>query len=309
MSTTTSTIEKTTPEKRADGFLHRRLTVSDVTLHVAEARPTGDLSRAPLVVLLHGFPEFWWSWHHQLRALADAGIWAVAPDLRGYAESDKPDGVDAYRLETLAADVAGLVRALGREKATVVGHDWGAIVAWQVAQQHPDLVERLAILNVPHPLQMMRGLRTSPRQMMRSWYMFFFQVPFVPEKAAAAFDYAFVRNTFRLDGFSKEEIDPYIEALKTPGALTSAMNYYRSIIRRAATAKTPKTVRIDCEVLVIWGDKDRYLGKELATPPARFVPNARVIHVPEASHWVQHDAKERVNDLLVDFVKKERAPS
>ncbi len=302
MSTTTTEPQ---PEKRNDGFLHRRLDTGEVTLHVAEARPAGDLAKAPLVVLLHGFPEHWWSWRRQLSALAAAGFWAVAPDLRGYNESDKPDGVDAYRIEALASDVAGLVRALGRERAFVVGHDWGAAVAWHVAQQHAAMVERLAILNVPHPLAMMRGLRRSPRQMLRSWYMFFFQLPIVPEKQLAARDYTFVRSTFRVDGFAAEEIDRYVDALRVPGALTSAINYYRSAIRRAATGTTPKQVRIDCPVLVVWGDKDRYLGKELATPPPRFVPNARVVHIPDATHWVQHDAPDRVNELLCEHFAKE----
>jgi pimeloyl-ACP methyl ester carboxylesterase len=290
----------TEPERRSDGFLHRRLDVGEVTLHVVESRPAGDLARAPLVVLLHGFPEFWWSWRHQLEALAAAGYWVVAPDLRGYNESDKPDGVDAYRLESLASDIDGLVRALGRDAAFVVGHDWGGVVAWQFAQQHPERVEKLAILNVPHPLAMMRGLR-RPAQLAKSWYMFFFQAPLVPEKVAAAADYLFLRNVFRLDGTPEADIDRYIGAIRAPGALTAAMNYYRSLLRRGALGTAPKVVRIDRPVLVIWGDKDHFLGKELATPPPRFVPNARVVHLPDASHWVQNAAPARVNALLVDF--------
>jgi epoxide hydrolase 4 len=294
-------------ELRADGFFHRMVDAGEVRLHVAEARPAGSNgsppANAPLAVFLHGFPEFWWSWRHQLRALSAAGFWAVALDMRGYNESDKPEGVDAYRVEKLAGDVAGVIRALGREKAFVVGHDWGAVVAWAFAQEHPELLEKLAILNVPHPLAMMRGLR-RPAQLKKSWYMFFFQLPKIPEKAASRNDFAFVRKTFEADGVAREDIERYVDAIRVPGALTSAMNYYRSAIRRVFTGNVPKSKPIEAPVLVLWGDRDRYLGSEMAEPPARFVPNARVVHLPEATHWVQNDAPEKVNELLVDFFRE-----
>lgn len=304
-----------TIERRADGFLHHLVDVGSVRLHVAEARPRlegGELadgsaevaSDVPLVVFLHGFPELWLSWKAQLRAFADAGFWAVAPDLRGYNESDKPEGVGAYEIEKLSADVAGLIRALGRKSAIVVGHDWGAVVAWAVAQMHPSVVSRLAILNVPHPLAMMRGLRRAA-QLKKSWYMFFFQLPRIPERVIARDDFAYIRKMFGVDGFTNDEIQPYVDALKVPGALTAALNYYRAAIRRVVTGRVPKTVVIDCPVLVIWGDRDRYLGKEMAEPPARFVPNARVIHLPDAPHWVQHAAAEQVNHHLLKFARHE----
>ena len=301
-------------EKRADGFRHRMIDVGAVVLHVAEARPRGESGEvadgehrvspdAPLVVFLHGFPEFWWSWRHQLRAFADAGFWAVAPDLRGYNESDKPDGVEAYELEPLSADVAGLIRALGRKNAIVVGHDWGALVAWCVAEMHPSVVRKLAILNVPHPLQMTRGLRRLG-QLKKSWYIFFFQLPRLPERVISRSDFAWIRRTFGVDGFTEGEIEPYVQALKAKGALTAALNYYRAAIRRLLTGRTPKSVTIECPVLVIWGDADRYLGKEMAEPPARFVPDARVVHIPEASHWVQNAAPDEVNRLLLEFARQ-----
>ncbi len=303
------------PEKRPDGFFHRMVDVGAVQLHVAEARPrqdSGELADAsatvaaevPLIVFLHGFPELWSSWKHQLRAFADAGFWAVAPDLRGYNESDKPKGVAAYEVEQLAADVAGLIRGLGRKKAIVVGHDWGGVVAWYVAQYHPSVVSRLGILNVPHPLSMTRGLR-RPEQLKKSWYMFFFQLPRIPEVAMARGDFAFLRKTFAVDGFSNDEIQPYVDAMKTPGAVTAALNYYRAAIRRVLTGRTPKTVKIDCPVLVIWGDADRHLGKEMAEPPPRFVPNARVVHIPGAPHWVQNAEPDKVNALLLEFARHE----
>jgi epoxide hydrolase 4 len=223
--------------------------------------------------------------------------------MRGYNESDKPDGVPAYEVEQLAGDINGLVRALGREKAIIVGHDWGAMVAWFVAQLHPSIVTRLAILNVPHPVAMMRGLR-RPKQLKKSWYMFFFQLPRIPERTLMKNDYAMLRKTFEVDGFGSDEIEPYVEAMRTPGAATAAMNYYRASLRRVVTGRTPRSSRIDCPVLVIWGDRDRHLGKEMATPPAKLVPNARVEHIPGASHWVQNAAPDRVNELLLQFVRE-----
>ncbi|AKV04620.1 Epoxide hydrolase [Labilithrix luteola] len=312
--TTTSTAgarELANPERRGDGFLHRTINVGEVRLHVAEARPEGIASdrpvpdEVPLVVFLHGFPEFWWSWRKQLRAFAEAGYWAIAPDLRGFNESEKPKGVSAYEVERLAGDVAGMLRALGRKKAIVVGHDWGAVVAWFVAQLHPEMVERLAILNVPHPLQMTRGLR-RPAQLLKSWYMFFFQLPRIPERLTARNDFAFVRKTFAADGIPAEDIEHYVDAARVPGALTGAMNYYRAAIRRVVMGRVPKTIRIDVPVLVIWGDEDRYLGKEMAEPPERWVTNARVVHIPGASHWVQSVASARVNELLLGFAAERR---
>lgn len=303
-----------TPTRRADGFLHRRLDVGAVHLHVAEARPRspeGALAEGseavspevPLVVFLHGFPEHWWSWRHQLRAFADAGLWAVAPDMRGFNESDKPAGVASYDIERLADDVAGLIRALGRDTAIVVGHDWGAIVAWMFAQRHAPMVSRLAILNVPHPVVMMRGfLRLE--QLRKSWYVFFFQLPAgIPERAIAKDNWARLRQTFAEDGLGKDDIEAHVNAMRRPGAVTAGMSYYRAALRRLFTGRTPKPKRIECPVLVIWGDGDRHLGKEMAAPPPRFVPNARVEHIPDASHWVQNAAPERVSELLLAFAR------
>lgn len=290
-------------ERRSDGFVHSRIDVGEVRLHVAEARPSSASKDAPIVVLLHGFPEHWRSWRHQMRALATAGLWAVAPDLRGYNESDKPAGVRAYDVERLAADVAGLIRALGRDSAIVVGSDWGGMVAWTFAQSYPSMVKRLAALNMPHPLVMMRGLRTAA-QLKKSWYVFFFQLPYVPERVIEKDDFAYVRKMLRIDGFPAEEIESFIDALRVPGTVTSAVNYYRAIARRVLRGHPPKTRTIECPVLVLWGDRDRYLGKELAEPPSRFVPNARVVHLPEANHWIQNVAPAEVNDLLVAFARE-----
>jgi pimeloyl-ACP methyl ester carboxylesterase len=283
------------------GVSHRRIDVGEVTLHVALAGE-GD---GPLVVLLHGFPEFWWSWRNQIPALVAAGFRVAVPDLRGYNLSDQPLAIADYDLTHLTADVDGLIRALGEESAHVVGHDWGGVVAWEFAMHYPQRVKRLAILNVPHPVVMMRGLR-SPAQLRRSWYIFFFQLPHVPERMIQKNDYAFMRKSLaagRLVRPAPAEIDPYVAAARRADSLRGGINYYRAMTRGLRSRLRTRPPRIDAETLVVWGERDKFLGRNLATPPKKLVPNARVEFLPEGSHWVQVDAAGRVNALLVPFLR------
>ena len=182
----------------------------------------------PLVVLLHGFPEFWYSWRHQITALSKH-FRVVAPDMRGYNDTDKPEGVEAYHISQLVADVAGLIESLGEKKAVVAGHDWGGGVAWAVALYRPDVVEKLIILNAPHLGVFQQHILKNPMQSMRSWYMFFFQIRGVPERFLSLNDYAFVRRAFA-GVLDDAEIDKYVEAIAKPGALTGGINYYRASI-------------------------------------------------------------------------------
>jgi pimeloyl-ACP methyl ester carboxylesterase len=284
------------------GVTHRRIDVGGVSLHVALA---GEGS-GPLVVLLHGFPEFWWSWRYQIPALAEAGFRVAAPDLRGYNLSDQPADVADYSLAHLTADTDGLIRALGEDKAHVVAHDWGAAVAWDFAMRYPKRLDRLAILNVPHPRVMMRALMRSPRQLLRSWYMFFFQLPHLPELIIQQNDYASLRRSLaagRLVRPGADELEPYVEAARRSESLRGGMNYYRAMFRGLAKDLRHRPTRIEQEVLVIWGERDIFLGRELSVPPAKLVPRCRVEYIPEASHWVQVDAPRRVNSLLIPFLK------
>src|ERR687894_313711 len=208
---------------------HRYANLGDVRLHYVEA------GEGPLVVLLHGFPQFWYEWRHQVPALVEAGFRVVAPDMRGYNLSDKPPGVQAYRVELLARDVERLILACGERAADVVGHDWGGIAAWIAAMRHPGRVERLAILNVPHPARSLDGL-LSPMQLLRSSYMFFFQIPRLPEAVIRAGDFALLRSALGRDpvrsgALTAEDIERYIEAIAQPGALTATLNYYRVLLR------------------------------------------------------------------------------
>jgi pimeloyl-ACP methyl ester carboxylesterase len=283
-----------------EGARHVRLDVGEVKLHAVEA------GRGPLVVLLHGFPEFWWSWRLQIPALAAAGFHVVAPDLRGYNLSDRPRDVSDYRMTHLAADVAGVVKAMGEKKAHVVGHDWGGAVAWGFAMGYPEALDRLAILNVPHPVRMQRALLSSPRQVARSWYMFAFQLPRLPERFLSSDDYANLRRSLRSGrgrGVPESEIQPYVDAARRAEGLRGGIHYYRAAMRDAVSRRLPPVRVIDAPVLVIWGQRDTFLGEELAAPPRRWVKNARVERLPNASHWVQLDEPERVNALLAGFLR------
>jgi pimeloyl-ACP methyl ester carboxylesterase len=273
--------------------------LGEVRLHYVEA---GD---GPLVVLLHGFPEFWYSWRAQIPALAAAGFRVVAPDMRGYNLSSRPPGVAAYTGDKLAADVRDLIHERGERSALLVGHDWGGAVAWTAAMNHPDAIARLAVLNLPHPRRLMHGLR-DPRQLARSWYMFFFQLPWLPERMAGARNWAALRRGLEADthpgAFTSEDIARYVEAWSQPGAVTAMLNYYRAAFRRTPSAAEASMRPIPAPTLVIFGERDRYLRHELAEPSPADVPNLdRVVRIPEASHFVQNDAPDRVNQLLIDF--------
>lgn len=269
---------------------------SPVRLHVVQAGPDDG----PLIVLLHGFPEFWYGWKHQIDALAEAGYCVWAPDQRGYNLSEKPNGIDAYGLDTLVADVIGLIDAAGRQKAVVVGHDWGAAVAWWTAVSHPERVERLVVLNVPHPIVMKRYASRNIGQMMRSWYIGFFQLPWLPETLSGAGNWSmFVRtllSSSRPGTFRRADLQQYKAAWSQPGAVTAMINWYRASLRKPP-ARRP-TVRVTVPTLLIWGTRDKFLKREMAQPSIDLCDNGRLVFLENASHWVQHEEAERVNDLI-----------
>ncbi|MBV8221395.1 MAG: alpha/beta hydrolase [Solirubrobacterales bacterium] len=269
----------------------------DVKLHYVEA---GD---GPLIVLLHGFPEFWYGWRRQIEPLVAAGFRVVAPDTRGYNLSSKPDGFQAYGVDLLAADIRGLIEERGAKSALLAGHDWGGSIAWTVAMNHPEVVDRLAILNAAHPRRLSEGLK-NPNQLRKSWYFFFFATPGLPEDIVHARNWHFFRH-FLHDAnppYTPEEMDRYIEAWSQPGAAAGMINYYRASVRQSQKEAAAKLRPISAPTLVIWGERDSYLGSDLAEPHSEDVPNlAGVERLADASHWVHHDESERVNQLLIDF--------
>lgn len=288
-------------ETESARWTHQQAIVNGVRLHYVQA------GNGPLVVLLHGFPEFWYSWRHQIPALATAGFQVVAPDLRGYNESDKPAGVACYRLDTLANDVLGLIQTLGTGRAVVAGHDWGGGIAWYLAIHHPQLVEKLIILNSPHPAAFWRALRTST-QLLRSWYMFFFQLPWVPEWLIRAGNFAGLERTLRqgpvrAGAFSDEDIRYYKQALARPGALTAALNYYRALFRYRPKDVMQQVRPIQVPTLLLWGERDRYLSIRLTQGLEAWVPDLRICRLPHASHWVQNDAPDDVNQAMLAFLR------
>jgi pimeloyl-ACP methyl ester carboxylesterase len=275
---------------------HARLQGAGVGLHATIA---GD---GPPVLLLHGFPEHWRSWRGLMGPLADAGFRAIAPDLRGYNESDRPLARDAYRMEALVADVAALARGSGAARVRVVGHDWGGVIAWVFAAVHPELVERLAILNAPHPVLYRRRL-AHPDQLVRSWYVGVFQVPGLAERLLAARDFALLRRMFtgtaRPGTFSREQLDAYADAMRPPGALTAALEYYRANLRGRPVAALPP---VTAPTLVVWGERDAALSVRLLDGLHHVAPHLTVRRLPHAGHWVHHEARNEVLQALVPFL-------
>jgi epoxide hydrolase 4 len=258
----------------------------------------------PLILFLHGFPECWYSWRHQLAAFGQ-DFSAIALDLRGYNKSDKPQAQSAYSLEILVEDVKETIRALGYERCTLVGHDWGGAIAWSFAYAYPDWLDRLIVLNLPHPAKFREGLQ-SPQQLLKSWYVGFFQLPILPELLLKANNYAAIRAIFERQAinpntFSAADLDSLIAAVAQPGALTSMLNYYRNIFQpHSLLTRTWGVLQVP--TLMIWGENDVALGKELTEGTEQYVSNFSIQYIPHCSHWVQQEQPERVNRYIIDFL-------
>ena len=265
--------------------------VGEVTLHTVVAGPDDGEP----VVLLHGFPECWYAWHDLIGPLAAAGYRVVAPDQRGYNRSDKPDPVSAYRIDALAGDISGLLDALGAGDAHIVGHDWGALVAWWLALHDPDRVRTLSALNVPHPTAFRRALVTDPRQLLRSWYVVFFQFPWLPEVVARANDWCIpvksMADTSRPGAFDATDFDRYRRAWDVADAYRSMVHWYRAIFRHNTR---PRRDRVDPPTLVLWGAEDAFLRRPLAAKSSAYCDRGRLVLWEDATHWLHHEHPERV---------------
>ncbi len=286
---------------RSTDFEHTFINTNGIRLHVVQSGPVDG----PLVILLHGFPEFWYGWSKQIPALAAAGYRVWAPDQRGYNLSDKPKGIDAYTLDRLAADILGLIDASGRDKVFLIGHDWGAAVTWWTALKYPERLTKIAVLNVPHPVVMNRILRASFAQLRKSWYIFFFQIPWLPETLVRINDWRAGVQTLkasgRADTFSEADFDRYREAWAQPGAYTAMLNWYRALVQRRPNVRL-SSVRITVPTLLIWGVQDVALSREMAQPSIDLCDDGRLVFIEEATHWVQHDEPAQVNQLLLEFL-------
>jgi len=299
---------------------HETAYVNDVKLHyvtldpnpAAVDHPTGA---APLVVLLHGFPEYWYTWRHLLSPLADAGYRVVAPDLRGYNRSSAPAGVDSYRMGELVADVRGLIGHRGAPAATIVGHDWGGLIGWECALREPDLVSQLVVINAPHPDVYRHRLFRSPAQLCRSWYVFAVQLPWVPERLLAVDGYRLLGDSLSQTAgsgvFTEADIERYRAAMRRSESLSGPLNYYRAIARETVATQlrsflpgemlTRRTV--ERPTLVLWGERDPVLGLELLDGLDEVVTELRLRRLPDTGHWPHLERPNRVVEEMLAFLQ------
>ena len=257
----------------------------------------------PLMLMLHGFPEFWYSWRHQIPEFAK-NYKVVALDLRGYNESDKPPQQSAYVMSEFIKDVEGVIKGLGYERCVLVGHDWGGVIAWCFAYAHPEMLEQLIVLNIPHPAKFAEGLRT-PQQLLRSSYAFFFQLPRLPELLLKAGNYQAIGNTFtgmaiNKSAFTPADIEAYKNAASRRGALTAMLNYYRNAF--FTTFGQGDWSILQVPTLMIWGEKDTALRKELTYGTEKYVRDFQIRYIPNCSHWVQQEQPELVNQYMREFL-------
>ncbi|MBI2889929.1 MAG: alpha/beta hydrolase [Nitrospirae bacterium] len=277
---------------------HRHVQTNGIRMHVAEC------GSGPAVVFLHGFPEFWYAWRHQIKALSGR-FHAVAPDLRGYNETERPDS--GYDLETLAADVAGLLDALGEKKVHLVGHDWGGALAWYFAHRYPERLHRLAVMNGPHPMRTLEIWGRNPLQVLRSLYILYFQIPWLPEYLISLRDHAGVVQMFRWGAVRKERLTPedleaFREAARKAGGVGGGLAYYRAIPSQYKAVRQLRLNPIPVPTLILWTDRDPALSLDFTRGMAKFVSGpltVRVLH--GVGHWIQQEAPDEVNEALLEF--------
>ncbi|MGF1491038.1 MAG: alpha/beta fold hydrolase [Microcoleaceae cyanobacterium] len=265
--------------------------------------------KGELMLMLHGFPEFWYSWRHQIPEFAQS-YKVVALDMRGYNESDKPEGVAAYEMQQVITDIKGVIENLGYEHCILVGHDWGGAVAWGFAYAYPEMVQKLIVLNIPHPAKFKDGL-WSLDQLQKSWYIFFFQLPILPELFLQADDYrgiasAFIDMAIDKTAFAPEDLAAYKDAAAKRGALTAMLNYYRNIFPGLFNPeRSPEWGLLQVPTLMIWGEEDAALGRELTYGTEEYVQDFQLRYIPNCSHWVQQEQPQLVNEYMWEFLQPE----
>jgi len=276
---------------------HNYITTNGVKLHYV-TQGTG-----PLMLMLHGFPEFWYSWRHQIPEFAQ-DFQVVALDLRGYNDSEKPTEPSAYVMDEFVKDIEGVIQGLGHEKCVLVGHDWGGAIAWFFAYAHPEMIEKLIILTLPHPAKFSQGLLT-PQQLLRSFYIFLFQLPAIPEFLLQSFDYQTIIRTLQgtavnKNAFTSSDLEAYKKSAAKPGALTAMLNYYRHNLFQFLPNKNWGILSVP--TLMIWGENDTALGKELTYGTDAYVSDLQIQYIPNCGHWVQQEQPELVNQYIRNFL-------
>jgi pimeloyl-ACP methyl ester carboxylesterase len=270
------------------------IATNNINLHVMTDGP----EHGTPVILLHGFPEFHFGWKNQIPALVEAGFRVIVPDQRG------------YNLDILAKDIIGLFDHFGIQKARLVGHDWGAVVAWTVALNHPERLEKLAILNVPHPDVMTDFVLHNPAQRKKSWYVFFFQIPWFVEWTLSKNNFEYLARTLTRSGrkntFTESDLVEYKKAWSQKGALTAMVNWYRAIMRRglsSAFSRRSSARRVHVPTIMLWGRHDIALSSGMAQPSINLCDQGELTFFEKSTHWVQHDAKDEVNQKLIGFMR------
>lgn len=282
-------------------FAQHYVTFNGLRLHYASEGTWG----APLIVLLHGFPEFWYSWRYQMRPLAEVGYYVVAVDQRGYNLSDKGG---PYDVNTLSDDIAGLIQALGyTQAAAVIGHDWGGVVTWVFAARYPELVKQVAVCNVPHPATLGRAVRALYMpQLLRSWYIAFFQLPWLPEQFLSDGDFRRLASSINRglhEKLSPETVAAFRDAWRQPMALQSMIGWYRALWHNKHDLDSVE-YQVKVPALLIWGDNDFALTTQVAEWSRDYIRNLQLRYIPGGSHWIQQDRPAEVTRYLLDFLAK-----
>ncbi len=274
--------------------------VNGINLHVYHAGENNQ----NIILFLHGFPEYGYAWHQQLEFFASRGYYALAPDQRGYNLSDKPKGVKAYRLDELVRDIAEWIKQLTPQKVILVAHDWGGGVAWALAAQHPKLLQKLVILNMPHLAVMKKHLRTNIKQILKSWYAAFFQLPLLPEWLCRLWNFKFLTQALvrsaNPNTFTAQDLENYWKTWQQPYALTAMLNWYRAF-RHDLGKKHPE---VTVPTLIIWGKKDTALSAEMAEDSLAMCKQGKLMMIEDATHWLHHEKPDEINQMILSFIRE-----
>ena len=283
---------------------HKFVNVNGIIMHYV------TIGNGPLIVFLHGFPEFWYSWRYQIPFFSKH-FKVVVPDMRGYGETEKPAEINEYRIEKLVADIVELIHSLGQEKAIVVGHDWGCAIAWSVAMMSPSIVEKLIVMNMPHLAVFQKNAFRNYEQMQKSWYMFFFLLQDVPENRLSSNNFEFLKHLFeisikRKEKFTQSDIEDYVSSWSKEGGITGGINYYRANLNAEFWGSLDESIpfpKIKSATLQIWGEEDIFLRKELTEGTNEFVDAPFSLKtIPNCGHWIQQEAPEEVNQVIDEFL-------
>jgi len=283
---------------------HKFVNVNGIIMHYV------TIGNGPLIVFLHGFPEFWYSWRYQIPFFSKH-FKVVVPDMRGYGETEKPAEINEYRIEKLVADIVELIHSLGQEKAIVVGHDWGCAIAWSVAMMLPSIVEKLIVMNMPHLAVFQKNAFRNYEQMQKSWYMFFFLLQDVPENRLSSNNFEFLKHLFeisikRKEKFTQSDIEDYVSSWSKEGGITGGINYYRANLNAEFWGSLDESIpfpKIKSATLQIWGEEDIFLRKELTEGTNEFVDAPFSLKtIPNCGHWIQQEAPEEVNQVIDEFL-------